>query len=163
VSCPCGSGPSLEECCGPIVRGERAAETAEALMRARYTAYTLGAVDFILATHAPDAAEDTDREGTEQWSKRATWLGLEVKAIERGTAQDEDGTVEFVAHYQMDGRRIAHHERSKFRRHSGKWRYVEGVMVKPEPVRVGPKVGRNDPCPCGSGKKHKRCCLGTLS
>ncbi|MDD2359342.1 MAG: preprotein translocase subunit SecA [Syntrophaceticus schinkii] len=26
------------------------------------------------------------------------------------------------------------------------------------PVRVGPKVGRNDPCPCGSGKKYKRCC-----
>ncbi|MBL7779131.1 MAG: preprotein translocase subunit SecA [Chitinophagales bacterium] len=28
---------------------------------------------------------------------------------------------------------------------------------KPEPVRVGPKVGRNDPCPCGSGKKYKQC------
>ena len=26
-------------------------------------------------------------------------------------------------------------------------------------VRAGPKVGRNDPCPCGSGKKHKKCCL----
>jgi hypothetical protein len=27
-------------------------------------------------------------------------------------------------------------------------------------VREGPKVGRNDPCPCGSGKKYKKCCLG---
>jgi uncharacterized protein YchJ len=26
-------------------------------------------------------------------------------------------------------------------------------------VRVGPKIGRNDPCPCGSGKKYKKCCL----
>ena len=26
-------------------------------------------------------------------------------------------------------------------------------------VRSGPKVGRNDPCPCGSGKKYKQCCL----
>ena len=26
--------------------------------------------------------------------------------------------------------------------------------------RDAPKVGRNDPCPCGSGKKHKKCCLG---
>ncbi len=30
--------------------------------------------------------------------------------------------------------------------------------VKPVPVRVGPKIGRNDPCPCGSGKKYKKCC-----
>lgn len=29
--------------------------------------------------------------------------------------------------------------------------------VRSEPVRVGPKVGRNDPCPCGSGKKFKNC------
>ncbi|MDH3560983.1 MAG: SEC-C metal-binding domain-containing protein, partial [Gammaproteobacteria bacterium] len=26
-------------------------------------------------------------------------------------------------------------------------------------VREGRKVGRNDPCPCGSGKKYKHCCL----
>ncbi|MBM3444800.1 MAG: preprotein translocase subunit SecA [Bacteroidetes bacterium] len=31
------------------------------------------------------------------------------------------------------------------------------AQAKPEPVRVGPKVGRNDPCPCGSGKKYKAC------
>jgi preprotein translocase subunit SecA len=29
--------------------------------------------------------------------------------------------------------------------------------IKQEPIRVGPKVGRNDPCPCGSGKKYKHC------
>jgi preprotein translocase subunit SecA len=29
---------------------------------------------------------------------------------------------------------------------------------KSKPVRSGPKVGRNDPCPCGSGKKYKQCC-----
>jgi hypothetical protein len=28
-----------------------------------------------------------------------------------------------------------------------------------EPIRAGPRVGRNDPCPCGSGKKYKKCCL----
>jgi preprotein translocase subunit SecA len=28
---------------------------------------------------------------------------------------------------------------------------------KPQPVHVGPKIGRNDPCPCGSGKKYKQC------
>ena len=33
----------------------------------------------------------------------------------------------------------------------------EEVPVKQEPIKVGPKVGRNDPCPCGSGKKYKAC------
>ncbi len=32
-----------------------------------------------------------------------------------------------------------------------------GSAVKQEPVKVGPKIGRNDPCPCGSGKKYKNC------
>ena len=32
-----------------------------------------------------------------------------------------------------------------------------GAAVKQEPVKVGPKIGRNDPCPCGSGKKYKNC------
>jgi preprotein translocase subunit SecA len=36
------------------------------------------------------------------------------------------------------------------------------VELTPAPLRAGPKVGRNDPCPCGSGKKYKNCC-GALS
>jgi preprotein translocase subunit SecA len=32
------------------------------------------------------------------------------------------------------------------------------MQEKQRPVRVAEKVGRNDPCPCGSGKKYKRCC-----
>jgi preprotein translocase subunit SecA len=35
--------------------------------------------------------------------------------------------------------------------------YHDPSVQKHEPVRVGPKVGRNDPCPCGSGKKYKNC------
>jgi preprotein translocase subunit SecA len=30
--------------------------------------------------------------------------------------------------------------------------------VNIEPIRTGPKIGRNQPCPCGSGKKYKKCC-----
>ena len=42
--------------------------------------------------------------------------------------------------------------------HSGGDYYdPSGAAVKQEPVKVGPKVGRNDPCPCGSGKKFKNC------
>ena len=36
---------------------------------------------------------------------------------------------------------------------------IHNREVKLEPTKVEKKVGRNDPCPCGSGKKHKKCCL----
>ncbi|MBW2527693.1 MAG: YchJ family protein [Deltaproteobacteria bacterium] len=159
LSCPCGNEQPLEECCGPIIQGERPAATAEQLMRSRYTAYTLGEVDYILGTHHPDTAEEADRKSTEQWSNQATWQGLEVRETAQGGPDDEQGVVEFVAHYEIKGREFAHHERAEFQKVRGKWRYVDGEMVKPKPVKVGPKIGRNDPCPCGSGKKYKKCCL----
>jgi hypothetical protein len=37
---------------------------------------------------------------------------------------------------------------------------VQAFMPVVEPARVGPKIGRNEACPCGSGKKYKKCCLG---
>jgi preprotein translocase subunit SecA len=35
--------------------------------------------------------------------------------------------------------------------------YYDPQAVKQMPVKAGPKIGRNDPCPCGSGKKYKQC------
>jgi preprotein translocase subunit SecA len=51
-----------------------------------------------------------------------------------------------------------HDERSRFARNDeGRWMYLDGDDVKPAPVKRGEKVGRNQPCPCGSGKKYKHC------
>ena len=63
--CPCGSGLTLAECCGPKIAGEPAA-TPEALMRSRYTAYALGDDAYVLATWAPETrpAELFDKGGT---------------------------------------------------------------------------------------------------
>ncbi|NMD43026.1 MAG: hypothetical protein GYA86_06930 [Firmicutes bacterium] len=41
---------------------------------------------------------------------------------------------------------------------AGEERGEKTAPAKQQPVAVGKKVGRNDPCPCGSGKKYKRCC-----
>jgi len=62
--CPCGSGLSLSECCQPIISADKRAETAEALIRARYTAHTLGDMDYILATHHPSTRADIDEAAT---------------------------------------------------------------------------------------------------
>lgn len=157
--CPCTSGASYEACCGPVLRGEAAADSPEALMRARYTAYTQGEIDFIADSHDPDTADQVDREASASWSKKAEWLALDIVSTEGGGPDDERGNVEFIARYRMEGAELAHHEHAEFRRRNEGWFYVDGEMVKPKPVvRDQPKVGRNEPCPCGSGKKYKKCC-----
>ena len=65
----------------------------------------------------------------------------------------------FVANFALDGKEQAHRERSKFRAdETHGWFFLEEANRKPEPVVKGKQPGRNDPCPCGSGKKYKKCC-----
>ena len=158
MACPCGKGESLEVCCGPVLSGKRQAETAEELMRARYTAYATGDVDFIVESHDADRKGEVDRKNTEIWSKGSEWLGLEITSTEKGTPEDDTGIVEFIARYKVKGTKIEHRERALFRKQNERWVFVDGIEIKGPPVvRTGPDVGRNDPCPCGSGKKYKKC------
>lgn len=156
--CPCGNGESLQDCCGPYLEGTRLPESAEALMRSRYTAFTRGNVDYILNTHDPEKSSEIDRERTEAWSKGSEWLGFELISTENGGPADDAGVVEFVARYKVKGVTVSHRERAIFRKHGQRWVFVDGQMINGPPVRRSePRVGRNEPCPCGSGKKYKRC------
>jgi len=157
--CPCGSGAMAAACCLPVIGGARPAETAEALMRSRYTAFTLGLIDWLQASLSPDVRDDFDRDHITSWSLGSEWLGLEVRRVEGGGPADTEGTVEFVARFAHSGKRHAHHETGHFvRGEQGQWTYRDGVYAQGTVRREAPKVGRNDPCPCGSGKKFKKCC-----
>ena len=157
--CPCKSGRTFGECCGKIISGEAKAETAEALMRARYSSYVTGDVEFLLTSATKAAQEQFDLEASRVWSKETDWHGLEILNTERGGADDVDGTVEFRALYTANGEFRNHHEIATFVREADGWKFVDGEFVSEKPiVREEPKVGRNDPCPCGSGKKYKKCC-----
>jgi len=157
--CHCGSGQSYEACCGPYIQGVEPAPTAEALMRSRYSAYVVGAIDYLGDTLHPNHRSDWDRDATARWASHSEWLNLEIRDTEAGGEGDDEGFVEFVAHFKENDEHKVHHERSRFQRHGGRWYYVDGQLPKPVTQRnEGPKVGRNDPCPCGSGKKFKKCC-----
>lgn len=159
MSCPCGSTSEFEKCCEPYIRGTKPAPTAEALMRSRYTSYTLKEVDYIARTHDPESRDDVDKDAAQQWADQAEWQGLEIVETEAGTEQDDTGVVEFIAKFSLQGKDQRHHERSTFKKVDGNWYYLDGDMVRPKPVkRDAPKVGRNEPCSCGSGKKFKKCC-----
>ena len=157
--CPCGSDLPYSECCGPLIRGERLAATAEQVMRSRYTAYVLKELPYLCETLHPDYRKDYDEKSTRSWAESATWHGLKVISTEKGGPEDIAGQVEFIASYTQQDKKIDHHEIASFERREGKWYFVKGEGIAPRPVvRSAPKVGRNDPCVCGSGKKFKKCC-----
>lgn len=132
-------------------------KTAEELMRARYQAYVDGDIEFIKNTHDPATRGNVSWEETAEWSKNSKWIGLEVLNVEAGQKEDKTGIVEFKAIYVENNREYTHHEKSLFTKKDDQWFYtgwlpLQGTIVKEK------KVGRNDPCPCGSGKKYKACC-----
>ena len=121
-ACSCGNR-EYAACCARYLEGGQPAPTAEALMRSRYTAYTLGREDYLLATwHASTrpAALGLAEEAP------AKWLGLDVKRHEVMDA--EHAIVEFVARYKVQGRAHRLHETSRFRRENGRWFYVDGDL-----------------------------------
>lgn len=118
-SCPCGSGIAYPSCCGRLHTGGRA-PTAERVMRARYSAYALGAADYLLRTwHADTRPPAIDLDPEVRWER------LEVLATTGGGMLDRTGTVEFVAHHRVAGRAAELHEVSRFERVDGAWVYVD--------------------------------------
>jgi SEC-C motif-containing protein len=159
MNCPCGAAADYAACCEPIIKGARPAVTAEELMRARYTAYTQVEVDFIQESLHPDARSDSDPAGARDWAENSTWHGLQVLNTEAGGPGDDAGKVEFIASYTYDGQDKQYREVAEFERVEGHWYFRGGRPAVKQPiVRDEPKIGRNDACPCGSGRKYKRCC-----
>jgi SEC-C motif domain protein len=156
--CPCGTKQPFSACCEPILNGAKPAETPEALMRARYSAFARQNVDFIMNSVSPKRRKDFDRKSIEEWSKNSEWAGLEIVSTEKGGKDDDTGLVEFIAKYKEKGEDQAHHELATFVKLDGKWFFDDGRTPPAKPIRLeGPKIGRNDPCHCGSGMKYKKC------
>jgi SEC-C motif-containing protein len=150
--CPCGSSKALDSCCLPYVDGHMPAPTAEALMRSRYTAYALARVPYIIATTHPDLRPHQDAAGIARWCQQTQFLRLDVLEAKAGSPTDDRGTVRFIAWTKEKGKLGGIHERSTFERVDGHWTYDSGQHL---PLKL---PGANDPCPCQSGKKFKKCC-----
>jgi SEC-C motif-containing protein len=144
-TCPCGSALRYSECCQRLHNGAFA-ETAEALMRSRYTAFVLKLSDYLKQSwHA------STRPNSLELDNRTQWKRLEILASHNN---NETGEVHFKAYFIEDGGWQVIEERSKFLYQDQHWYYLTGDY-KPKTL----KPNRNDPCPCGSGKKFKKCCI----
>lgn len=168
TSCPCGSNRPYPQCCDIAHKNHADVTTPEQLMRSRYSAHVLGLVDYVVNTYHPSCNAEDQREDIAQ-SIDSGWSKLEVIKTEVGTDETE-GFVEFSAYFDEDGKRYCMTERSRFVKEDGLWYYIDGTFPEEEPEQdpeqdprlsqpvSSLKVGRNDPCICGSGKKFKKCC-----
>lgn len=165
--CPCQSSLKFNQCCEPYLKGQSKPETAEQLLRARFSAFATGNIDYILKTHHSKTSDSVDRNEIENWAQSSDWHGLQIVQKEAGEASDTQGTIIFCAKYaektgDKAGEIQEHWEKSFFEREpataKGEWKFLDaqGVHVGTY-KRTEPKIGRNDPCPCGSGKKFKKC------
>jgi SEC-C motif domain protein len=149
--CPCGTEKMYQVCCEPYITHQKIPASPEALMRSRYTAYTLADVAYIKQTMQGHALFGFDEASAARWAKRVAWLDLHV--INTPTPSDITGHVEFRARFIEDGCLHTLHEVSEFLHEAGRWFYVDGEQVPKAPE----KLARNSMCPCKSGKKYKQC------
>ena len=154
--CPCGSQLNYQECCQKIHISHQAAKTPEMLMRARFSAHALGLLDFIVNTYHPDCKAFSHRKAIADSLHHTKWLNLQIISAEIDSTKNQ-GFVEFKAFYIEDKKPGCLHERSRFilenKDNISLWYYIDGVFPG-----QNEKIGRNDPCFCGSGKKYKKCC-----
>jgi SEC-C motif-containing protein len=128
-------------------------------MRSRYTAYVRHEYAHLERSLTTEQRADFNLADARHWAESSEWLGLKITGTTGGGADDADGTVTFVARFRTAGQEREHVEVARFVREDGRWAYAGQVETPPATVRrEGPKIGRNDPCPCGSGKKYKKCC-----
>lgn len=153
-TCPCGSNASYELCCEAFISSQKTPTTPLALMRSRYTAYTQANMEYIARTMKAPANKGFDPETGRIWAQEVQWQKLEVIST---SLEDTKGFVEFMVFYTHHHKHHVMHEISEFHLINNQWFYVDGNPPEKKP-QAAIKVGRNDPCSCGSNKKYKKCC-----
>jgi SEC-C motif-containing protein len=151
--CYCPNTQPYESCCNVFITKQKLPETAEQLMRSRYSAYATNNAQYILETYAKSEQSNHSIEDIAAFASFANFIKLEIVATK---TEPEFDYVEFKAHYLADGKHCQIHEVSRFIKEEGAWRYLDGQLYDVPEL----KVSRNDPCPCDSGKKFKKCHAG---
>jgi SEC-C motif domain protein len=124
--CPCKSRLTYAACCEPFHLARAKPETAEQLMRSRYSAYFFRLVDYLVATTHPDRREPNLKSLIEESIHQANWRFLTIVGSSKGQRGDKTGKVEFIAEFFIDDQPHELHEHSRFKRHKGDWKYLDG-------------------------------------
>lgn len=144
--CPCSPQKLFADCCEPFLLGQKQVATPVELMQSRFSAYAERKEQYVLQTWHPSS-----RPETVNMQQMPQWIGLQI--VSKSSVGNR-GTVEFKATYSTKEGIGVLHETSSFIRENNQWFYVDGKQHEQTPENVG----RNEPCPCGSGLKFKKCC-----
>lgn len=129
--CPCNPKIPFSSCCEPILKGEKRAPTAEALMRSRYSAYVLGHSLYLLKTvHPFQVHPETINTAVEATLREIKWTGLDILKTDQGMDPDSQGMVEYIASYTLKGEPFTLHEKSQFIKMEGEWKYTTGEIIE---------------------------------
>lgn len=154
ANCLCGSHLPYSQCCELLHTDQAYAQTAEALMRSRFTAYAMHNEAYLLSTW-----DTTTRPAIVDFSKdTGEWTRLELILTKKGSAKDHKGIVEFKAFFTVDDEQRVMNEISRFVKRQERWFYLDGKVKSIALDQGSFNQGLNAPCACGSGKKFKRCC-----
>lgn len=171
--CHCGSGITFQQCCEPLLSGMQNADSAERLMRSRYSGFATNAFDYLIRTHHASKRQPEEHAQLQAQAKSLRWLALNICDTKDGRTGQTSGEVEFKAFFRIGGGTDSTihclHERSLFLyekiyeqtgeqmhgslREKGQWFYVDAIFCND--LRVN--LGRNDLCFCGGGRKFKQC------
>ena len=155
MKCYCCSGATFSACCEPLITRKCEATTAEALMRSRFTAYCLNDYDYILQTYCYSKRQELTENVLRESAAGIMWFALNAISL-----PGQEPAVEFSAFY-FEGKRVGVlHETSLFVQEASVWKYQTGTIHQDSGFL---KIGRNDQCPCKSGKKFKQCCLRKIA
>jgi SEC-C motif-containing protein len=122
-----------------VYQKSRNSMTPKELMISRYEAFVQHDWDYLVKTSLYQTKEELSAPSSIEWLK------LEV-------VDAQEDTVEFKAYYKENARVGVLHEKSKFVLVDNEWKYKDGTLFNTQ-------IQRNEPCPCGSGKKYKKCCV----
>lgn len=152
LNCPCGLERYLE-CCQPLHLGQKKAQTAQQLMRSRYSAFAMHEIDYLVKTTALGQQQALDVDAIAAWSKANQWLTLEIVQAQEKLNKNH-AEVEFKAHYHDGKHAHIHHEVSHFVHVNNTWYFLDPTTEQ--------QITMKQPCICGSGKKFKQCCAEFL-
>lgn len=157
--CPCLSQRSFSNCCQPYINNVCLPDTPEKLMRSRYSAYSRGNVDYLVASHHASKRSANEKQQLLKSTKTTKWIGLIIHKAKQIT--ENKGEVEFSAYYTTSENSLSQlnkdvdiqqvHEKSTFIKEDGQWFYLVGDFLSDY------HHARNEICFCGSLKKYKRC------
>lgn len=126
MDCPCGSLMLYTNCCQIFHSHIRLPDTAEQLMRSRYSAYALRLVDYLIDTTHPDKLKSSYRIKLMSTIYDIQWTQLLITKTTAGGKDAKSGKVVFEASYIEKDVEGVMRENSRFKRVAGKWYYYDG-------------------------------------